>query len=948
MLTDVPEILEVDHNLIKITDCEDDLDMAASSVVRVVELLSAPSVEARVRQSAITQLSVMTEDPRLHQVFIDNRGVELFISILQQVMGEINEDTGCSAIPIVATLKNLARHNSTIRQSLSQHEQFILHLIKGMFQLSEWRLQRDGAQLLALLVYADYVLSCPASVSLPHLITQTLHLPWLCQSHWAVSPHSTPSLRGVVLGEMGAERLLSTYWAVLTVGLDHLLELSHVTENNTPMALSQRTLRQLQASNIPHGCRCSLYSFQNATTHTAALQALAELTSYLEISWLTEPSNLASLPWKNTFKRFLLIPPSGQDDFNLLFLVLKFLQFLLEVSPEQSLWVSEALLCPPHTLLQLIMVANSPSHDQEMWKKICLNTLAVCKKCLHFNVGGSDWQTLVMLVLRCLGQSHTQEYYSLALLDSKLQVLLAALRSRQSADSAANLWQLLTAFHCESPHSFMGISITRNTVLCLNKMLSLTQDWEGECEPNIRWLLHEGGLCSSGDVVVRAAALNLLSGLALTPRGAVTLLDTCPDIIHFTMRTVVDHCEASVVREYAAKLLTNINKHSICKEMMVSARDVNLFQEFRESVNLVALAAVQSHLEQSTGMLHTDPRFVKAGCWLLTNLLVSAVDEMLPSVSSSGLTTALCRTLQSIDRLMSPEIVSLAAAVCRLLFVCCEAGCDIAQLPDCAAAIMSFLDPDSFDFDPAESSEEVQSLWQETLTLLSYVLGFMGAEVILNSATVTVLSQCIAIVDPQCTSLRLTALQAVPALATSLTPNSEAVLCESLVAQWDRVKGKARPALLAALTALLGHSSFATTTALSLGLVASVITRLRELHLTLTIQTSSTDKLAKKDPRMGEMLHLVQLLSAALYHSGVARREAATHGAADTLHKLWAWCHADDKYLIATLNCLITFTADCPLAVAFLAGKRITNFENASTTDSRYELPDFVLGSLPT
>ncbi|XP_054263867.1 rotatin [Macrosteles quadrilineatus] len=349
----------------------------ASSVVRVVELLSAPSVEARVRQSAITQLSVMTEDPRLHQVFIDNRGVELFISILQQVMGEINEDTGCSAIPIVATLKNLARHNSTIRQSLSQHEQFILHLIKGMFQLSEWRLQRDGAQLLALLVYADYVLSCPASVSLPHLITQTLHLPWLCQSHWAVSPHSTPSLRGVVLGEMGAERLLSTYWAVLTVGLDHLLELSHVTENNTPMALSQRTLRQLQASNIPHGCRCSLYSFQNATTHTAALQALAELTSYLEISWLTEPSNLASLPWKNTFKRFLLIPPSGQDDFNLLFLVLKFLQFLLEVSPEQSLWVSEALLCPPHTLLQLIMVANSPSHDQEMWKKICLNTLAV-------------------------------------------------------------------------------------------------------------------------------------------------------------------------------------------------------------------------------------------------------------------------------------------------------------------------------------------------------------------------------------------------------------------------------------------------------------------------------------------------------------------------------------------------------------------------------------------
>lgn len=56
------------------------------SVVRVLEVLSGPFVEARVKQSALTQLSVMTEDSRLHQVFIDQSGVEVFIKMLHKVV----------------------------------------------------------------------------------------------------------------------------------------------------------------------------------------------------------------------------------------------------------------------------------------------------------------------------------------------------------------------------------------------------------------------------------------------------------------------------------------------------------------------------------------------------------------------------------------------------------------------------------------------------------------------------------------------------------------------------------------------------------------------------------------------------------------------------------------------------------------------------------------------
>lgn len=58
------------------------------------------------------------------------------------------------------------------------------------------------------------------------------------------------------------------------------------------------------------------------------------------------------------------------------------------------------------------------------------------------------------------------------LLDSKLECLLAALHQQTVS---AVLWQLLTAFHCESTQSCMGISITKHALLALNKLLHFTQ-----------------------------------------------------------------------------------------------------------------------------------------------------------------------------------------------------------------------------------------------------------------------------------------------------------------------------------------------------------------------------------------------------------------------------------------------------------------------------------------
>lgn len=49
---------------------------------RVIEVLKCPTIDEKILQSALTQLSVMTDDPHLHNIFIDENGLEILISLL--------------------------------------------------------------------------------------------------------------------------------------------------------------------------------------------------------------------------------------------------------------------------------------------------------------------------------------------------------------------------------------------------------------------------------------------------------------------------------------------------------------------------------------------------------------------------------------------------------------------------------------------------------------------------------------------------------------------------------------------------------------------------------------------------------------------------------------------------------------------------------------------------
>jgi hypothetical protein len=55
-------------------------------VVRVVELVGSPGVDEKVMKSALSQLSLMTEDPALAQVFLQHDGLNKVKQIFNTIL----------------------------------------------------------------------------------------------------------------------------------------------------------------------------------------------------------------------------------------------------------------------------------------------------------------------------------------------------------------------------------------------------------------------------------------------------------------------------------------------------------------------------------------------------------------------------------------------------------------------------------------------------------------------------------------------------------------------------------------------------------------------------------------------------------------------------------------------------------------------------------------------
>lgn len=169
--------------------------------MQVLELLNSDAVEPVIRRSAITQVSVMMEDPLLHATFLESDGLRIVLKVARSALTETSfKDYPDSVIPAVCVLKNVCLHCPTVRQELAIDSEALFLVLRGLFMYcTEGRMKQDGSSLLFLLLYANFVHGNPANgdLSLPHIVFDKLYVPFTCNVHWKCSKYYLPSLAGL-------------------------------------------------------------------------------------------------------------------------------------------------------------------------------------------------------------------------------------------------------------------------------------------------------------------------------------------------------------------------------------------------------------------------------------------------------------------------------------------------------------------------------------------------------------------------------------------------------------------------------------------------------------------------------------------------------------------------------------------------------------------------------
>ncbi|XP_049956873.1 rotatin [Schistocerca serialis cubense] len=624
----LPKLSSVNHSVMRnicITEKKVDLFKTRTvegvyqvgSLCQVMELLTNTNIEARIRRSALTQLSVMLEDSNLQTVFLDQGGLLPLLNIFyNSLIEKYYTYFPDSVVPIISILKNLCLRHTRIRQELSHQSSLHYAILRGLFLFgSDDTFRIDAAILLSLLMYSDHILSTwpcdsprsDSSFSVPEIVAIRMRLPFICKTHWKESHNRQLSLKGVLMQRGEFRKLLRLTWSSEWFGsIENLLKEKDTLEELQELPFCSELkakafdMEEVQMSSFTV-CKQYMYDIQNATTHENAETALYGLTRYFNLLLLLPHKEskcridqLKGLPWTETFSRFLSATPASPEDEDLLATILRLFnlhaKLLLYSGTDGSawcIWLSDFFREERQPLIGLLMLDMTSDHDSRGAQvELCNLLLLLYRQCslLAKHLEPRKWAAVIRTIIRSLHCSDTQHFYNLAFLNSMLNCLTQLTSVRGWSDSVSDhlnsfvrcLVELVKAFHCgkggDGSASFMGLSISQRSIVCLNHTISelhhfppKNEDWREMLtsamgEEDFLWL---ASLWTSRDPVLRAGAMQLLAGLSLNRQGCIFLLHRLRNFLVWeaSLGFLLDHAEANIVREQSAIVLTNLSSH---------------------------------------------------------------------------------------------------------------------------------------------------------------------------------------------------------------------------------------------------------------------------------------------------------------------------------------------------------------------------------------------------
>lgn len=240
-------------------------------------MLNSNGVEPVIRRSAITQVSVMMEDPSLHITFMEHGGVDTVLNVIKSALIENNyNDYPDSVIPAICVLKNVCLHCPSLRQELANDVDILYYVLRSLFMYcTEGRMKQDGSTLLFLLLYTNFIHGTPSrgDMSLPHIVFDKLYVPFTCNVHWKCSKYYIPSLTAVILSDKWCLTSIQIHWnSEWYGGFQQLLIWDEPTYNegvefNDKLKINSNALIGLKNSCIELNIKTTLQEVQNGTNH---------------------------------------------------------------------------------------------------------------------------------------------------------------------------------------------------------------------------------------------------------------------------------------------------------------------------------------------------------------------------------------------------------------------------------------------------------------------------------------------------------------------------------------------------------------------------------------------------------------------------------------------------------------------------------------------------------
>ncbi|KAK1119474.1 hypothetical protein K0M31_013302 [Melipona bicolor] len=582
-----------------------------SNLLSVLEMLNEPNVDPKIRKSALVQISVMLTDCSLHKLFITENGLSSILNIFNSALIEkeyINYPE--SVIPIITILKLLASTEYSLRHDLSTRINVLSNIIRSLFLFPDNEcIKIDGSQLLCLLLYNECIMRQnekyvenynQLNISLPYIIVSKMKLPLFCKSHWKISRHRRSDISVLHGNNSLVLTFIRQYWIwewndginVLWKNLNDL----HDSDVSDKLKILENEFLVLRFSFPHYCCQQQLYNIQNSTTHDSVSCALDFLTMYIKLYKMEkckEIKDISLLPWEQTFERFLFSHPASKEDCDLFVEVLSFLQLYINITKNGKYeWINKIMTNITKSLAELLK--SSELDNQNVHQSILklARTCSVIGKAEKSTLENQNvWLHFIELIISTLCLGDQQHFYNLAYLDWLLTCLTYLIGKchwtnfKNLLISLGNtLIELIISFYGAGTVSFMGLSITRNSIICLNHLLfqmqinfnknTFVQFWYEEGRM-LNWLPM---LWQNRDPLVRASALQLLAGLMNNLHTASQLLSSIAlapsELCQTLLQCIASREESCIVREQACYVLSSLikNCNSIAFQYMDSLK----------------------------------------------------------------------------------------------------------------------------------------------------------------------------------------------------------------------------------------------------------------------------------------------------------------------------------------------------------------------------------------